>query len=102
MYQSFTRAIENANVIIATYEDDSMGEALQVDPSRGTVAFGSALFGWAFTITTFAKKYSKKFNMDRAKLMEKLWGNNYFDQKAKKWKNHSEADDGSELKRAFV
>lgn len=32
----------------------------------------------------------------------KLWGDNYFDGKAKKWKNHKDADDGSELKRAFV
>jgi elongation factor 2 len=35
-------------------------------------------------------------------MMEKLWGDNYFDTKAKKWKNHSEADDKSTLKRCFV
>jgi len=35
-------------------------------------------------------------------MMEKLWGDNYFDQKAKKWKNHEESDDGAKLKRAFV
>ena len=35
-------------------------------------------------------------------MMEKLWGDNFFDKKAKKWKNHSEADDGSQLNRAFV
>lgn len=35
-------------------------------------------------------------------MMEKLWGDNYFDQKAKKWKTHNEADDKSILKRAFV
>lgn len=32
MYQNFLRVIENVNVIIATYEDDSMGETLQIDP----------------------------------------------------------------------
>jgi len=63
---------------------------------------GSALFGWAFTITHFAKVYSKKFGIERSKMMEKLWGDNYFDQKAKKWKNHEESDDGAKLKRAFV
>ena len=102
MYQNFNRVIENANVIISTYEATDMGEEQQVNPVNGTVAFGSALFGWAFTVTKFAKTYSKKFGIDREKMMEKLWGDNYFDQKAKKWKNYKEADDGSELKRAFV
>ena len=102
MYLNFLRVIENANVIISTYECEDMGEEQQVDPVKGTVAFGSALFGWAFTITMFAKVYAKKFGVERSKMMEKLWGDNWFDQKAKKWKNHKDADDGTELKRAFV
>jgi len=100
MYQNFLRVIENVNVIIATYEEE--GRQLQIDPKDGTVAFGSALFGWAFTITVFAATYSKKFGIAKAKMMEKLWGDNYFDAKSKKWKNHDEADDKSKLKRAFV
>ena len=102
MYQNFLRVIENVNVIIATYEDDSMGEALQIDPQLGTCAMGSALFGWAFTITHFAKVYSAKFGIERDKMMRKLWGDNFFDAKAKKWKGNNQADDGGELKRAFV
>lgn len=102
MYQNFMRVIENANVIISTYEADDMGEQQQVDPKLGTCAFGSALFGWAFTITKFAKVYSKKFGISIERMMDKLWGDNFFDQKGKKWKNHNKADDGSDLKRAFV
>lgn len=102
MYMNFLRVIENANVIIATYEAEDMGEAQQVDPVNGTVAFGSALFGWAFTCTMFAKTYSKKFGVSREKMMEKLWGDNFFDQQGKKWKNHKISDDGKEMKRAFV
>ena len=56
-----------------------MGAGLQINPPEGTAAFGSALFGWAFTVTYFAKTYSKKFGVDREKMMEKLWGDNYFD-----------------------
>jgi len=63
---------------------------------------GSALFGWAFTMTKFATTYASKFGIDRDKMTAKLWGDNYYDAKGKKWKNHKEADDGSELKRAFV
>jgi len=102
MYQQFIKVVENVNVIIATYECDDMGEGQQIDPVLGTAAFGSALFGWAFTCTHFAKVYSKKFGIDRDKMQAKLWGENYFDQKAKKWKTESKADDGSELKRTFV
>lgn len=86
MYQNFQRVIENANVIISTYEADDMGEGQQVDPTKGTVAFGSALFGWAFTLTRFARIYSEKFKVDNDKMMQKLWGDNYFDAKGKKWK----------------
>ena len=107
MYQNFLRVIENVNVIIATYENEEMmkadgGEPLQIDPLNGTTAFGSALFGWAFTLTKFSETYAKKFGIEQSKMMIKLWGDNYFDQKAKKWKNHSEGDDGSALKRAYV
>jgi len=63
---------------------------------------GSALFGWAFTLTKFAIIYGKKFGIDRDKMRTKLWGDNYFDQKGKKWKSEGQADDGKELKRAFV
>ena len=63
---------------------------------------GSALFGWAFTLTHFAKVYSKKFAIDKEKMMEKLWGDNFYDKKGMKWKNHNQADDGSKLQRAFV
>jgi len=106
MYQKFLRVIENVNVLIATYEDAETPHEelkdLQIDPIKGTCAFGSALFGWAFTITKFAKVYAAKFGIEKSKMMEKLWGDNYFDQKAKKWKNHSKSDDDKELKRAFV
>jgi elongation factor 2 len=102
MYQNFQRVIENANVIISTYEADDMGDGQQVDPTRGTVAFGSALFGWAFTLTRFARIYANKFNVDFDKMMVKLWGDNFYDAKGKKWKTEQEADDGSTLKRCFV
>ncbi len=100
MYLQFNKVIENVNVIISSYEshelehhdgeaedskEESMGD-LQIDPTHGTVAFGSGLHGWAFTLTKFARIYSEKFGIDQDKMMEKLWGDNYFDAKGKKWK----------------
>ena len=101
MYQNFQRVIENANVIISTYEFDDMGETQQVDPTTGTVAFGSALFGWAFTLTRFATTYSEKFKLDRARLMKKFWGDNYFNATARQFQTEPEAD-GKQLQRCFV
>ena len=69
---------------------------------KGTVAFGSALFGWAFTITRFARVYSEKFKIDNEKMVEKLWGDNYYDKTAKKFKTTEIADDGKKLERMFV
>ncbi|KAL8382895.1 hypothetical protein RB595_006596 [Gaeumannomyces hyphopodioides] len=99
LYQSFSRTIESVNVIISTYLDKSLGD-LQVYPDKGTVAFGSGLHGWAFTIRQFAVRYAKKFGVDRNKMMERLWGDNYFNPHTKKWTNKS-THEGKQLERAF-
>ena len=54
------------------------------------MAFGSAINGWGFTISKFALIYSKKFGIEYNKIILKLWGDNYYDAEAKKWKNYSE------------
>ena len=64
----------------------------------GTCAMGSALFGWAFTLTKFADIYGKKFGIGREKMREKLWGDNFFDQGAKKWKHGPENNTGDDGK----
>ncbi|RYP71444.1 hypothetical protein DL771_004811 [Monosporascus sp. 5C6A] len=99
LYQSFSRTIESVNVVISTYLDKTLGD-LQVYPDKGTVAFGSGLHGWAFTIRQFANRYAKKFGVDRNKMMERLWGDNYFNPKTKKWTTKS-THEGQELERAF-
>merc|ERR1711998_589974 len=83
-YQNFVKILENANVIIATYNDDALGDC-QVFPDMGTVAFGSGLQSWAFTLNHFANLYASKFKTDADKLMKKMWGNNFFDVKSGKW-----------------
>jgi elongation factor 2 len=102
MYQTFQRVIESANVIISTYECDDMGESQQVDPTIGTVAFGSALYGWAFTLTKFARTYSSKFKLDRERLMKKLWGENFFNPTEKKFTTDCNVEGGDVLPRCFV
>lgn len=100
-FQTFQRAIESVNVVIATYRDDLLGD-VQVYPAKGTVGFGSGLQGWGFTIERFAQMYYKKFGVDKAKMMEKFWGDSFFDQNKKKWTTNQFTDDGKKLERAFV
>lgn len=96
LYQNFSRVIESVNVVIATYFDKALGD-VQVYPDKGTIAFGSGLHGWAFTIRQFASRYAKKFGVDQTKMSERLWGDNFFNPKTKKWTKSG--DDGVE--RAF-
>jgi len=99
-YQSFQRTIESVNVVISTYEDEALGD-VQVYPNKGTVAFGSGLHGWGFTLGRFADMYAAKFGVEKSKLMGKLWGDNFFDPSSKKWVKKATNAAGKPLKRAF-
>merc|ERR1712028_179687 len=88
-YQNFIKILENVNVIIATYMDEICGD-LQVFPDKGTVAFGSGLQSWGFTLTHFAKLYAEKFKTDPEKLIKKLWGDHFFNNKTGKWSKKQE------------
>lgn len=100
LYTAFLRVIESVNVIIATYFDDAIGNC-QVSPEKGNIAFGSGLHGWAFTLHQFAQRYAKKFGVDRTKMMERLWGDNYYNPTTKKWTTQSTNDDGTTNQRGF-
>ncbi|BGO90729.1 hypothetical protein NBRC10512_000669 [Rhodotorula toruloides] len=100
LYQTFARTIESVNVIISTYKEEALGD-VQVYPEAGTVAFASGLHGWAFTLRQFANRYAKKFGVSKDKLMPKLWGDNYFNPKTKKWSTKAVDADGKPLERGF-
>jgi len=98
LFQTFSRIVENVNVIVATYADDDgpMG-VVRVDVNNGSVGFGSGLHGWAFTLKQFAEMYASKFGVEIDKMMKKLWGETFFNPKTKKW-SKEKADDN---KRSF-
>jgi elongation factor 2 len=99
-YMNFNRAIESVNVIIATYNDEKLGD-VQVWPERGNVGLGSGLHGWGFGITRFARMYSKKFGVPVEKLQQKFWGDHYFNPTTKKWTTKSYDKNNKKLSRAF-
>merc|ERR1712186_101299 len=93
LFQTFQRIVENVNVIVATYADDDgpMG-VVRVDVNNASVGFGSGLHGWAFTLKQFSEMYASKFGVDVDKLMKKLWGENFFNAKTKKWSKSKSED----------
>jgi len=108
IYQNMVKAIENVNVIIESYKFGDFN--WQVEPVLGTVAFGSGLHQWGFTLKTFAAFYAAKFNSTVEKMSEKLWGDWVFvtaDGKSK-WitsntvNTNRGVDRDSGSKRAFV
>ena len=84
------------NVVIATYHDPLLGD-VQVFPENGTVAFGSSLHGWGFTLEVFGKMYASKLGIPKEDMTKRLWGDNFFNAREKKWT----ADGRAGLPRAF-
>merc|ERR1712224_56309 len=101
MYSRFRKAVEDVNVIIATYNDALMGD-VQVMPEKGTVAFGSGLHGWGFNVERFARIYANKMGVDKDKMMKRFWGDSFFNAKKKTWTNVQTPEGATEpLPRAF-
>ncbi|KAL7061853.1 hypothetical protein AAHC03_01975 [Spirometra sp. Aus1] len=99
LYQHLSRVVDSTNVIIAQFsEDDGPMGVVTVSPDAGTVGFGSGLQGWAFSLHTMASFYANRMRMPADKLLSKLWGDNFYSAREKKWK--SQNDDGEV--RSFV
>eukprot|EP00796_Vickermania_ingenoplastis_P005015 gene5013-3610_t len=84
-YQGFVKTLQNVNVVIATYND----------PPWVTCRCVGLL------LTRFATMYAAKFGVDEAKMRERLWGDNFFDAKNKKWIKSETNAAGERVRRAF-
>ena len=58
--EKFTRIIGNFNDLIEVYGESPFKDKWKVDPAKNSVAFGSALHGWGFTLS-MAKQKGIKF-----------------------------------------
>ena len=99
-YNSFRETIESVNVTCETYRDEKLGN-IELWPQSGRVGFGSGLHAWGFTLDTFAAMYCSRFGISMSKLMNKLWGNHYWDPSKRAWTKKKESEDGTELMRGF-
>lgn len=91
-YKGFQRVIENVNIILSAYHDESIG-VIELTPITDNVSFSAGLHGWSFTLKTFANLYIEKFKKySTDKLIKKLWGDNFYDSTKKKWSKKKEED----------
>jgi elongation factor 2 len=101
-FQAFRRAIESVNVVIETYKDENFEVDCQVQPTHGTVGFGSGLHGWGFNLNKFAEMYSAKFGIAHKRMMDKLWGDNFFDAPKKMWYNQKKTKTAQRAFNLFI
>ncbi|KAI9326818.1 P-loop containing nucleoside triphosphate hydrolase protein, partial [Zopfochytrium polystomum] len=101
LYAKMYANIESINDIISIFADETVRGDMTVCPIQGSVAFGSNLHGWAFTLHQFAARYSKKFGIDKDKMIARLWGDHFFDPATKAWTTRSTNNQGMQLERAF-
>lgn len=65
-------------------DDADDDEDLYFDPCRGNVVFASAMDGWAFRTSQFARMYAARLGFKEATLKKFLWGDYYLDAKRKR------------------
>jgi len=78
-YHKLRHTLEEVNAVIeAAYGGDE--DCPLADPVKGTVCFGSALYGWSFTLESFAQLYAQVqgVEMNTKEFARRLWGDMYF------------------------
>jgi translation elongation factor EF-G len=61
IYQDLSKVVQNLNVALVLAEKQGM-KGYNVDPTNGSVVFGSAFYGWGFSLQQFAKMYAEKMS----------------------------------------
>ncbi|CCH45923.1 elongation factor EF-2 [Wickerhamomyces ciferrii] len=126
-YTHLSKVIEQVNVVIGSFysgermqadylwrekQEQNEGGAqeeyvekddkdIYFDPAQNNVIFSSAIDGWGFNISQFARFYESKLGTKRENLQKVLWGDFYLDPKTKKIISHKGLK-GRTLKPLFV
>ena len=77
-YEQFRKIISEFNVLVETYAQPEFKNAWQVDPKKGTVAFGSAYHRFGLTIPALAEIWSKKTGKPKDVLTNAFWQKDNF------------------------
>lgn len=79
-YFKLKHIIEEINSILSTYSTDD--KSYLVSPVLGNVCFASSLYGFCFTLKSFASLYADTYpSVDYVEFAKRLWGDVYFQSK---------------------
>lgn len=96
-YHKLKHIIEEVNSMLAVHAADA---TYVVAPQLGNVCFASALYGFAFTLKSFAKLYADTYEgVNYAEFAQRLWGDIYFQPKTRKF---TKKPPHSSAQRSFV
>jgi len=101
-YHKLRHTIEEINAVIeAVYTPDVDGSTPTVSPESGNVCFGSALYGFSFTLESFAKLYMDVNGvfLDHAEFAKRMWGDVYYHSNSRTFKKKAPVGGGE---RTFV
>ncbi|KAL7712479.1 Elongation factor 2 [Entamoeba marina] len=101
IYQTIYQSIGKINTIISTFNNPFQHE-IHINPKKNNISFGSSILEFAFTIEQFAKMLSTKYGISKDILVERLWGDNYWDPFHKTWIGCNKGGNGRILQRSFV
>ena len=101
-YHKLRHTIEEINACIeSAYAPDADGVFPTVSPESGNVCFGSALYGFSFTLNSFAKLYTDVNGVlvDHKEFAKRMWGDVYYHGDTRTFKKKSPPGGGE---RTFV
>lgn len=93
-YHKIRHTIEEVNKVI----ESCGGEPNYINPLKGNVAFSAGLYGWSFTLQSFAQLYCDVCGggFDPREFGQRLWGELYFNEETRSFKR-SKPSVGSEV-----
>ena len=95
-YLKLCHTINEVNLIMK-----AAGSKEFVSPVLENVCFSSSLYGWSFTLLSFAQSYSNYHpSVNAHAFAKRLWGDLYFDQTDRKFKRNNSGN--PENPRSFV
>ncbi|XP_037949058.1 116 kDa U5 small nuclear ribonucleoprotein component [Teleopsis dalmanni] len=83
-YFKLKHIVDEVNSLLSTYGNSEDG--LIVSPVLGNVCFASSLYGFCFTLKSFAKLYADTYEgVNYIEFAKRLWGDMYFHNKSRKF-----------------
>mmetsp|Transcript_18570 Transcript_18570/g.39863 ORF Transcript_18570/g.39863 Transcript_18570/m.39863 type:complete len:988 (-) Transcript_18570:519-3482(-) len=87
-YYKLRHTIEEVNLAISAACGGVDAEEWEVDPVKGNVAFSAGLYGWSFTLRSFAHLYSDIYGggFDPKEFARRLWGDIWFHEDTRRFR----------------